>query len=662
MLGIQYPFSAIVGQDDLKTALLLNAIDARIGGVLVLGQRGTAKSTAARALAALLPPIQVYDGSRFNCGPGDEAFDVCDPSGPVAETQPPFVDLPIGTSEDRVTGTLDLERTLRSGERHFEPGLLAAAHRGVLYIDEVNLLPDHLVDVLLDVAASGVHSVEREGISVRHPARFLLVGTMNPEEGDLRPQFVDRFGLSVSVTASLDEGQRMEVVRRRMAFDADPGEFMRRWSEAEAALAARVRLARSRLADVEVPETLLALTVRICMEAAVDGLRADLTIYRAACVLAALDERRRVVEDDIYRAALLALPHRRRPNPLEPPPGGARQSLEEMIARHQANDAAAEGESSSTDTPDSGRGSPPQSVDDLADADHGAAAPDRLVAAAEPLRLRLPDPPRVRHHSTDTARGDATGNGRGRVIGARAWDRRSTDIAPLASTLAAALDQPPPAALMAAMDQSPPAALTSAALGLPARATGTQVADDSQPACLAILPRHVRQRRRRASPRRFILFVVDCSGSMGARDRMAVTKAAILALLADAYRDRDLVALMAFRDTAASLTIKPTRDIFRAIDRLQSLPTGGRTPLGAALLDAAGVVHRERARMEAAESRVVLITDGRTDQVDLAHGSRVLSAECQDIVVVDSEDGFVRLGRARALAAALQARYVRLAA
>ncbi|MBV9582429.1 MAG: ATP-binding protein, partial [Chloroflexi bacterium] len=181
MLGIQYPFSAIVGQDDLKTALLLNAIDARIGGVLVLGQRGTAKSTAARALAALLPPIQVYDGSRFNCGPGDEAFDVCDPSGPVAETQPPFVDLPIGTSEDRVTGTLDLERTLRSGERHFEPGLLAAAHRGVLYIDEVNLLPDHLVDVLLDVAASGVHSVEREGISVRHPARFLLVGTMNPE-------------------------------------------------------------------------------------------------------------------------------------------------------------------------------------------------------------------------------------------------------------------------------------------------------------------------------------------------------------------------------------------------------------------------------------------------------------------------------------------------
>jgi magnesium chelatase subunit D len=618
---LQYPFSAIVGQADLKTALLLNAIDARIGGVLVLGQRGTAKSTAARALAALLPPIEVFAGNRFGCGPGDEAFDVCDASAPIEEAQPPFVDLPIGTSEDRVTGTLDLERTLRDGQRHFEPGLLSAAYRGVLYIDEVNLLPDHLVDLLLDVAASGVNSVEREGISVRHPARFLLVGTMNPEEGDLRPQFVDRFGLSVTVTASLEEGARMEVVRRRVAFDSDPLAFVRGWSEAEASLGARVRGARQRVAGVEMPEALLALTVRICLEASVDGLRPDLTIYRAACALAAFDGRSRVLEDDIYRAALLALAHRRRPHPLEPPPGGAPPpSLEQIIAQHKADGAHAE-ESSAPDRMG-------DADDDLADLDGGSPALDRLVAPGAPVHLHLPDPQRGPRRSGESSRRGATAQGdrRGRVIGARDWDRRSSDIAPLASVLAAALTKP---------RQLPP---------------------------VAIGPRNLRQRRRRVSARRFILFVVDCSGSMGARERMAVTKAAILALLGEAYRARDLVALMGFRDAGALLLLKPTRDVLRAMTCLQSLPTGGRTPLAAGLLEASAVARRERARSDSAETRVVLITDGRGDQADLAPGIAALTAVSDDIVVVDSEQGFVRLGRARSLASSLRAHYVRLVA
>ncbi|MBV9359347.1 MAG: VWA domain-containing protein [Chloroflexi bacterium] len=650
-MSLQYPFSAIVGQDDLKTALLLNAIDARIGGLLVLGQRGTAKSTAARALAALLPPIQVYSGSRFGCGPGDEAFDVCDASAPLVELPTPFVDLPIGTSEDRVTGTLDLERTLRSGERHFEPGLLAAAHRGVLYIDEVNLLPDHLVDLLLDVAASGLHSVEREGVSVRHPARFLLVGTMNPEEGDLRPQFVDRFGLSVTVTAPQDAAERMDVVRRRVAFDSNPEDFVRGWCEAEGSLTARVRGARERVASVEMSEALLALTVRVCVEATVDGLRADLTIYRAARALAALEERPRVVEDDIYRAALLALPHRRRPHPLGPPPsGGAPRSLEEIIAEHRAdsergdeprNAAESDGVASASDR--KGGASPPQvpdrtesSTDDLSSPDRGTAAPDRLVSASAPIPLRLPEPPRGRPGATRTDRRSAAGpaDGRGRVIGTGTWDHRSSDIAPLASTLAAAL----------------------------APAQPETVAGAHATPRLVMLPRHLRQRRRRASAQRFVLFVVDCSGSMGARDRMAITKGAILALLADAYRGRNLVALMTFRHAGASLLIKPTRDVVRAMDRLQTLPTGGRTPLGAALLEAAALVRRERARTNAAETRVVLITDGRTDQMDVSRGILALTAECDDIVVIDSEHGFVRLGRARALASLLGAQYVRLVA
>jgi magnesium chelatase subunit D len=372
---------------------------------------------------------------------------------------------------------------------------------------------------------------------------------------------------------------------------------------------------------VELPEVLLALVVRICVEAAVDGLRPDLTIYRAACALAALDGRACVVEDDVYRAALLALPHRRRPHPLDPPPGGTPPpSLEQIIAQHQANTAQPDESSRPGRT-----GNAP---DEPADADHGPAAPDRLVAAAAPIPLRLPDQPRKPRPSGGNARRGVTGqgDGRGRVIGARRWDRRSSDIAPLASLLAAAL------------------------------------ATSSQPPRLTLAPRTLRQRRRRGSARRFILFVVDCSGSMGARDRMAVTKAAVLALLGDAYRARDQVALLGFRDTGALLLIKPTRDVVQAMAHLQSLPTGGRTPLGAALLEASAVARRERARTEAAQTRVVLITDGRTDQADLERGIVALSAECDDIVVVDSEDGFVRLGRARGLASKLRARYIRLVA
>ena len=425
-----YPFSAVVGQDDLKTALLLNAIDPRIGGVLVQGERGTAKSTAARGLAALLPPIEVYQGNAFHCGPGDEAFEVCDASAPLVEARPPFIDLPIGTSEDRVTGTLDLERTLRSGERHFEPGLLAAAHRGVLYIDEVNLLPDHLVDLLLDVAASGVHAVEREGVSVRHPSRFLLVGTMNPEEGELRPQFLDRFGLCVTVAAPTDHLERAEVVRRRVAFDAAPEAFEARFAAEEAALASKLRAARDAAPSVDMPERLLALAVQICVEARVDGLRPDLTVYRAAIALAALDGRAQVVEDDVYRAALLALEHRRRPHPLDTPPSGGPtppRSLEEIIEQHRSAEAQRDEDGDAPPDPGTAPSNDTQgdAGDELDTPDGGAPAPDRVVAplASAPSPLRLPEAPRRPRSSTAAGRRGPTSAGpRGRVIGTSAWD------------------------------------------------------------------------------------------------------------------------------------------------------------------------------------------------------------------------------------------------
>src|SRR3954447_560123 len=277
---VDYPFAALVGQDLLKTALLLNAVNPGIGGVLVRGEKGTAKSTAARALAALLPPLRTVPGCPFNCDP-EAPWAGCPHCGAsaerqAAETAVPFVDLPLGATEDRVLGTLDFERALREGRRALQPGLLARAHRGILYIDEVNLLPDHLVDVLLDAAAAGVNTVQREGVSVSHPARFLLIGTMNPEEGDLRPQLLDRFGLVVEVTGPREPELRAEVVRRRLEFEADPQGFLARWEGEQRALRARLADARTRLGQVVFPEGLATLINRLCCELEVEGLRADL--------------------------------------------------------------------------------------------------------------------------------------------------------------------------------------------------------------------------------------------------------------------------------------------------------------------------------------------------------------------------------------------------
>ncbi|MDP9023591.1 MAG: ATP-binding protein, partial [Actinomycetota bacterium] len=318
-----FPFSAVVGQDDLKLALLLNAVDPAIGGVLVRGHKGTAKSTAVRALAALLPPVEQVDGCPYSCDPA-APFPTC-PAGPhaagadVTVVAARLVELPVGATEDRVAGSIDLERALAAGARAFEPGLLAAANRGILYVDEVNLLSDHLVDLLLDAAAMGVAHVEREGISVRHAARFLLVGTMNPEEGELRPQLLDRFGLAVEVTAPRDPGARSEVVRRRLSYEADPVGFARRYDRHEAATARRVVAARKLLGAVTLPERELDRAVRVCAAFDVDGLRADIVVAKAARAIAAWESRGEVNRDDVRRAALLALPHRRRRQPFEAP-------------------------------------------------------------------------------------------------------------------------------------------------------------------------------------------------------------------------------------------------------------------------------------------------------------------------------------------------------
>src|SRR5438128_7562313 len=334
-----FPFTAIVGQESIKLALLLNAISPVIGGVLIRGHKGTAKSTAVRALSRLLPDIEVVAGCPFACALSDDP-EVCPhcavcPAARQHMTRPAaLVELPLGATEDRVVGTLDIERALKRGEKHFEPGLLAAAHRGLLYIDEVNLLSDHLVDILLDAAAMGVNYIEREGISVSHPATFILVGTMNPEEGELRPQLLDRFGLAVDVQAERDVEVRAEVVRRRIAFDHDPERFLVQWLEAEQAERTRLLAARRQLPAVCLDDAMLRLITGICTDFDVDGMRADITMYRAALALAAYEGRTQVMEDDVRRVARLVLPHRRRRQPFDQPAVDDQQ-LEDSLERHR---------------------------------------------------------------------------------------------------------------------------------------------------------------------------------------------------------------------------------------------------------------------------------------------------------------------------------------
>jgi magnesium chelatase subunit I len=318
-----FPFAAIVGQDDMKRALLLAAVDPAIGGVMVFGDRGTGKSTAARALAALLPPMTVVSGCAFHCDPAAASTacaNVCTMREGNYRTEMvpvPVIDLPLGATEDRVVGALDLERALTRGEKAFEPGLLARAHRGFLYIDEVNLLEDHLVDLLLDVAASGENIVEREGLSVRHPARFILVGSGNPEEGELRPQLLDRFGLSVEVRTPPDLRSRVEILRRCDAFERNPAGFTQAWQQETAATGARIGAARERLGSVEVDDEALEAMSGLCMAMGADGLRGELTLMRASRAAAALAGAARVETAHIRGVAAMALRHRLRRNPLD---------------------------------------------------------------------------------------------------------------------------------------------------------------------------------------------------------------------------------------------------------------------------------------------------------------------------------------------------------
>jgi magnesium chelatase subunit D len=587
-----FPFSAVVGVDDAKLALLLAAVEPAIGGVLLRGDKGSAKTTLARGLAGL------RDGA-------------------------PFVDLPLGATEERVVGSLDLAAALTGGEVRFQPGLLAAAHGGVLYVDEVNLLADHLVDVLLDVAATGVNRVERDAISHTHAARFVLVGSMNPEEGDLRPQLLDRFGLAVDVRTSADPDERADAVSRRVAFDAGPEAFVAAWAEEEAGLRERLRTASP--APLE-PDTLRAAS-RVCVAAGAESLRADLVLARAAAALAGWHRRQEVTTADLRTVAPLVLAHRARRQPLDPlgaPPPGLDDLLDQVLGpadpaphgeRRHRDDHEADGADGDHDGDRDGGGPdspPPASV----------AGPGPITPIATLRAPRAEQP-------TATGRRSPVDADRGRTVGAEAARGSPRSVAPVATLSAAA-----------------------------ARWATDPDADRR------IEPSDLRQPRREARTGNLLVLAVDASGSMGADRRMAAVKGALLGLLVDAYQRRDRVALVTFGGAGARVVLRPTGSVEVARSRLEDLPTGGETPLADGITAAVDLA--ARAASPTLRPILVVVTDGRATAgpepfpAALAAAAVVARRRLPAVVVDVEPAGHARLGLAGRLAAAMDARHLPL--
>lgn len=668
-MPVHYPFSAVLGcdvtapdgagLDDMGLALILTTIAPQIGGVLIRGEKGTAKSTTVRALAPVLPPVQVYAADRFSVDPADPG--ATSPDGPFAAdaetvSRPVrLVELPVGATEDRVLGSLHLERALSAGKVEYEPGLLARAHRGILYVDEVNLLHDHLVDLLLDAAAMGRATVERDGVSVEHAARFVLIGTMNPEEGELRPQLLDRFGLTVEVAAPRDPQARVEVVRRRIAYDDDPAGFAARYADTERVLTERVESARAHLTRVRLTEPALLRIAKVCAGFEVDGLRADIVMARTAVAHAAWAGRDEVTRADIRRAALLALPHRRRRNPFDAP-GLDEDLLDQILGADDPAPEPPEGPDPDgpgpddpapppgrgDDGPGDGPGEDPGSDTDRPHVESEepaatgdlqnqtptpeAAGPGAVVSAAAPFRPRLL-----------TVRG----------VGAGVAGRRSRALATSGRRVGAT---PGDSGSLHLVET-----LKAAAGKQPGRARPHGRVD--------VRGEDLRVAVREGREANLVLFCVDASGSMAARKRMTQVKTAVLSLLLDAYRRRDKVGLITFRGHSADLTLPPTHSVEIAAARLDALPAGGRTPLAEGLLEAARVLARERLRDPRLRPLLVVVTDGRaTGGPDaLAHSRQAadhLAALGVTTVVVDGESGPLRLGLAAALAVRLRAEHL----
>ncbi len=645
-----YPFSAIIGQEKMKKGLILNAINLRLGGILIRGEKGTAKSTAVRALATLLPEIEGVKGCPYYCDLKNSA-QLCDScrirleAGEKLATisqRVSVIDLPISATEDRVVGNLDFEHAIKYGIRRFEPGILAKANRRIIYVDEVNLLDDHIVDVLLDAAATGLNVVERESISYIHPAEFILVGTMNPEEGDLRPQLMDRFGLCVEVEGVKDPGQRVEIVKRREAFDADPLGFINQWAGEEQVLRDRITAARQLLPRVYVSPELLALIAKLSLEAFVAGHRADIIMEAGARTIASWHGRTEVVEEDIYEAADLVLFHRVRQAP--PPPPEEPESPEEEPEKtetpeeEEKEDSKEESQAESESEQPSSAQAGSELEEQEGGKDEQSENGETVFAVGQPFQVK-----RITHNRDRILR---KGSGRrsrtntaskvGRYIRST-MQRKNNDLAFDATLRVAAL---------------------------------YQIYRKHEKVAITIETSDIREKVREKRIGNFLLFVVDASGSMGAQQRMSATKGAILSLLLDAYQKRDRIGMIAFKGNTAELLLPPTNSVEMAHKLLEELPTGGKTPLSAGLAKAYEVAKAQLLKDPNVSPLLIIISDGKGN---VSIGSEKPAKEARRIgeiimeeariksIVIDVEkEGLLTFGLARELANTLEAEYYKI--
>lgn len=610
------PFTALVGQERLKKALVLNAINPRLCGVLVRGEKGTAKSTAVRALAELLPEIEVVK-CPFHCSPTDTSLqcDNCNSRYEQGEQLPTelrkmrVIDLPLGATEDRVVGTLDIEKALREGMRALQPGILAEVNQGILYIDEVNLLDDHLVDVLLDSAAMGINTIEREGVSLSHPSRFILVGTMNPEEGELRPQLLDRFGLAVDVFGIRDVKERVAVIKVVEDFEKDPVAFCRRFENEQGELRERILKAREMLGNVVISEELLYNIAEICTNLAVDGHRADFLIARTARTIAASHQRTAVAPDDVREAAELVLPHRMKRKPFEEPKP-FQEEVEKVMQPEKER-----GQEDCSGTPQS----EPPDMESSPEQDNGDGSQEEVFGIVEQRRPKV----EVRKDGDIRVgfgrRAQTTSVSMGKYVKSRMPQQPTSDIA-LDATMRASVAR-----------------------------TGT----------LQIEKEDIRQKVREKRTSSVIVFVVDASGSMGAMRRMEAAKGAVMSLLEEAYQKRDKVSFVAFRRDRAEVLLPPTSSVELAASYLRELPTGGKTPLPDGLYKGLEILRREKLRNEKVIPIMVLVSDCRGNvPIHSNVKDEVLSLAGQmhdegiNLVVIDSGSGLVDVGYGKAMAEA----------
>lgn len=626
----RFPFAAVMGQERVKKALILNLINPQIGGVLLAGEKGTAKSTLVRNLDQIAPNMEV-------------------------------VDLPLNATEDRVIGSIDIEQTISQGKRAFGSGILKKADGNILYIDEVNLLSEHIVNSILEVAASGVNHIEREGISIEHPARFVLIGTMNPEEGFLRSQFLDRFGLYVAVEGSKNSVERKEIIKRRLAFEHNTAGFIKVWQGDTEMLKDQIQEARKNLAAVKISETVFKLTADIVNAAYCAGNRAELVMIETARALAALAGRQNINIDDIKEAAELALPHRKRekPNdPQEPQPDDQNDEAPEEQSEENQQDNQREDQNDAGD--DSEDQSEPEASESPETGDDETVENDTDDADKE--ASELPEQPDLNELLDQI---DAIGRTfMIKNLNIKVVDRKKRKGE--GKRIKTKTDTKKGQYIKSAIPRNKINDLAFDAT-LRAAAPYQRVREDNGLA-LIIKTEDLREKLREKRTGSTIVFVVDASGSMGAKKRMETVKGAVVSLLTDAYQKRDRVGLVSFRKKDAEVLLNITRSVDMAQKCLRDLPTGGKTPLAAGLLKGYQVIKNEQRKNQDMLPILVLVSDGRTNAALMAGNpftealemGRRIAGEGIQTIVVDTEVDFIKLGLAKQLAAAMGARYYRI--